>query len=214
MQILVYLYGKKLKLKKMPDNKEKNIKFKLGFSMIEMMVSVAIILLVGSMFLANYRSGIRRSDLSMTTSILAADTRLAQSYSLGLMKYDNVFPDGGWGIAFDLNHRDRYFFFADGYLDPANYNMEANEALPQYKGKTTILPQGIIIQSVEIKVNGASSFPTKSTITFTPPDPRTVIYAVDSAKKGEEILVTLKNTYDNSTMKMLVNFVGLVDTLQ
>lgn len=182
--------------------------------MIEMMVSVAIIILISTMFLANYRSGIKRSDLSMATNILAADTRLAQSYSLGLVKYDTVFPDGGWGVHFNLNEKDRYYFFADGYLDPADYLFQANEALPQYKGKTTIFNSDIRLKDIEVKVNGVSYHPEKITITFTPPNPKTVIYDITHEQIGEEATVTLENIKDGSTMKMLVNFVGLVDTLQ
>ena len=182
--------------------------------MIEMMVSVAIIALISTMFLANYRSGIKRSDLSMTTNILAADTRLAQSYSLGLMKYDTVFPDGGWGIFLNKSEPDHYYFFADGYLDPADYLFQDNEGLPQYKGKNTIFSSDIRIKDIEVKVNGTTYHPEKVTITFTPPNPTTVIYDVTDGLKGEEALITLENIRDGSTMKMLVNFVGLIDTLQ
>lgn len=197
-----------MRLNKIPKNS------KGGFSMIEMLVSMAIIILISTMFLANYRSGIKRSDLSMATNILAADTRLAQSYSLGLVKYDTVFPDGGWGVHFNLNENDRYYFFADGYLDPADYLFQSNEALPQYKGKTTIFNSDIRLKDIEVKVNGVTYHPEKITITFTPPDPKTIIYNITNEQICEEATVTLENIKDGSTMKMLVNFVGLVDTVQ
>jgi len=189
-------------------------KSKPAFSIIEMVVSVAIIILISGIFLANYRNNVRRSDLSMTTNILAADTRLAQSYSLGLVKYDNVFPDGGWGIDLDLAQNDRYFFFADGYDNLADYQRQDNESLAEYKGKTVVLPADIRIQKIRVNVGGDWEETNHLAVTFTPPSPKTIIYNVDASEKAEEAIVTLVNTKDNSTMNLLVNFVGLIDTSQ
>lgn len=187
-----------------------------AFSIVEMIVSVGIILLVGGIFLANYRNNIRRSDLAMTVNILAADTRLAQSYSLGLMKYDNVFPDGGWGVSFEKDtNPDRYYFFADGYDAAADRMRQDSETQTQYKGRMIIFPDDIRIDSIRIKKDNVWQDVQRVAITFVPPRPTTSIYSSGSTEiSGDEVIVTIVNTSDGSKMNLAVNFAGLIDVTQ
>jgi prepilin-type N-terminal cleavage/methylation domain-containing protein len=185
-----------------------------GFSMIEMLVSISIIGLISALFLVNYQGNIRRSDLQMTTNILAADTRLAQSYSLGLIKYDNIFPDGGWGIDFDLSQNDRYYFFADGYDQQSDQQKQDNEILSEFGGRTILLPPTIKIKEIEMKKDGSTYKPNHLAVTFIPPNPQTAINDYLTPGRGDEVKIILENTRDNTTSTLLVNFVGLIDVLE
>ncbi|MCX6795113.1 MAG: type II secretion system protein [Candidatus Falkowbacteria bacterium] len=185
-----------------------------AFSIIEMLVSISIIALISGIFLVNYRNGIRRSDLSMATNIMAADTRMAQSYSLGLVKYDAVFPDGGWGVNFDLATPDRYYFFADGgVFDTASDQVRQNEeSLPQYKAKTVVFSTGIKITDIKIKDDNDLWFSISNlVVTFLPPRPTTNVHNVAGDWNGREALITLTNNQNSTTMQMTVNSFGLID---
>ncbi|MFZ4648222.1 MAG: pilus assembly FimT family protein [Patescibacteria group bacterium] len=190
-----------------------------AFSIIEMLVSIAIITLISTMFVANYQGNVRRSDLVMSANILAADTRLAQSFSLGLMKYDNVFPDGGWGMDFsiddtDVSKNDRYYLYADGYDQASNQVREDNESLPEYKGKTVIFPSDIKIKSMNVHRNGVWQTTNHVSITFVPPKPQTIINDVMHGANCDIAIITLVNTRDDSTTQVMINFVGLIDVLE
>ncbi|MBU3664044.1 MAG: prepilin-type N-terminal cleavage/methylation domain-containing protein [Bacteroidetes bacterium] len=60
---------------------------KKGFTVIELVVSIAIISMVTAIFLVNYRTVNRRSDLTMISQKVVTDIRMAQNYSLGLARY-------------------------------------------------------------------------------------------------------------------------------
>ena len=207
-----------------------------AFTLVEMIVSIAIIALISTIFLANYRTGIRRSDLSMSTNVLAADVRLAQSYSLGLTKFNGVFPAGGWGVFFDLSYPDRYYIFADNY--DVNCNSGADQTMNASDGanhgcnrnsqnelsRTVMLPASVRITGLQIVgVDNSYSNPPQLAVTFVPPRPQTMICqvsgngnqtAVSCPGNTNKATITLTNTQDNTTMQLYVNSLGLIDTSQ
>lgn len=179
---------------------------KSGFTLIELIVSVAVIALVTGIFLANYNSTNRRTDLTMTAQELVADIRMAQNYSLGLARYGlsgstNV-PLGGWGVHFDLTNfgNNKYILFAD---DNGNKIFESDEANATYGAKETVLPDNIIIVYL--------SSGNKADITFLPPDPITNI--TGSASGYEQVDIVLKDTTTNTTKTIRVNYLGLVEVI-
>lgn len=179
---------------------------KTGFTLIELIVSVSIIAMVTSIFLANYSSANRRSDLTMTAQKLVTDIRLAQNYALGLARYGesgsiNV-PEGGWGVHIDLQSygTDKYVIFAD---DNFNYLYDNTEENISYGAQVTTLPNNIIINSL-------STGGTKADITFLPPDPITTINGASSTKSVDIVLKDLKT---NSIKTVRVNYLGLAEVI-
>ena len=86
---------------------------KPGMTLIELLTSIAVIALISGIFLANYHSNIKRTDLTMTSQTAVADIRLAQGNALGLLKYQGQVPAGGWGAYFSTVASSTYVIFAD-----------------------------------------------------------------------------------------------------
>lgn len=197
---------------------------KPGFTLIELVVSISIIALVTGIFLANYSSANRRSDLTMTAQKMVTDIRLAQNYGLGLSRYGlsgstNV-PAGGWGVHFDLTNygNTKYLIFAD---DDGDSTFDAGEDNVSYGAQVTSLPANIIIDSLTVgTVVGTSvgfSTQTKSDITFLPPDPITTInspnnYSEDPAT-NKQVDIILKDLKTNNIKTVRVNYLGLAEVV-
>jgi len=179
---------------------------KSGFTLIELIVSVSIITIITGIFLANYSSANRRTDLTMTAQKLVSDIRLAQNYSLGLARYGSAsstnVPLGGWGIHFDIqNNNKQYTVFADNDGDKLYEDTEADTSLG---AQITTLPTNVIIDS--LKTVG-----TKVDITFLPPDPITTI--TGSATTYKQVDIVLKDTKTNAIKTVRVNFLGLSEVI-
>lgn len=188
---------------------------KPAFTLLEMVVSISIITLVSVMFIANYRSANKRTDLVMTAQNLVADLHLAQNNTLGLVKYNGTVPAGGWGINFNLADN-TYTMFADldapatptnpspGYMqyDPTD------EGNTEYGARVMHLPQYIEIVSLKL-ANGTSQ--SQANVTFLPPDPETNIFQPISLATSTSLEIELRETRNNSTKKVFVNFLGLTE---
>ena len=176
---------------------------KSGFTLIELIVSVSIMGMMTALFLVNYHSANRRSDLTMTAQKMVADIRMAQNYALGLARYGaagslNV-PTGGWGLNIDLaNSNKQYLIFADDDGDKIYDSGEANLA---YGALVSSLPSNIIIESLSVG--------QRANITFLPPDPITTIYGPIAT--SSEININLKDLSTNNIKTVKINFLGLVE---
>ena len=197
---------------------------KPGFTLIELIVSVSIIALVTGIFLANYSSANRRSDLTMTAQKLVTDIRLAQNYGLGLSRYGlsgstNV-PSGGWGAHFDLANygNNKYVIFAD---DDGDSLFDAGEDNLTYGAQVTTLPANIVIDSIKVgtAVGASVGFSTenKTDITFLPPDPITTINSPNNYSLGPEfnkqVDIILKDLKTNNIKTVRINYLGLAEVV-
>lgn len=197
----------------------KNKKDKKGFTLIEMVVSLGVIMMVTVLFIANYKTANKRSDLVMATQNLVADMHLAQNNTLGLIKYYNTStgttPAGGWGISLDQTNN-RYTLFADldepaavpgdGYMD---YDL-ATEGSVSAGARVTQLPPSI--QITELKTDSAVTN-SRVNVTFLPPDPQTNIYRVSALTTSTALEIKLKELVGNTTKTVRVNFLGLIEVI-
>lgn len=180
---------------------------KTGFTLIELIVSVSIIAMVTGIFLANYSSANRRTDLTMTAQKVVTDVRLAQNYALGLARYgasgSNNVPIGGWGVHIDLLNysTNRYVVFAD---DNGNGIYDIGEDDIARGAQVTILPINIKIDSTSVG--------TKADITFLPPDPVTTITNLVN-NTNKQVDIVLKDTKTNSYKTVRINYLGLVEVI-
>jgi len=159
-----------------------------GFTVMELMVSTFIITLISGIFLANYHSTNKRSELILVAQKLVSNIRLMQVNSLGAVELANEVPEGGWGVHFNQGYSN-YIIFAD--ID-GDYIYDGNE---EYK--TISLPGNIIINSIDIG-NSAD-------IVFAPPDPITYINTDPVTN------VRIELTDGESSKTIEVNFLGLID---
>lgn len=194
-----------------------------AFTLIEMMTSIFIIVMITAVFTADYQKNNKRTDIIMTAQKLVADIRGAQNNTLGLVKYGENFPAGGWAMNFDLSteaSRSRYIMFADlhaplsdepGREAPAEAGfglLNSDEGDPNLGAKIIDLPRGIIIDSLETNSKPSSNLVN---INFLPPDPKTYIFS--DLTSASWVKIILKDTQASSTKTILVNFLGLAEVI-
>lgn len=191
-------------IKKNMDIFGKNLTSKnsAGFTLIELIVSISIIAMMSGLFLTNYHSTNKTSELRMTAQKLASDLRLAQNYSLGSKEYGGNMPAGGWGVHLDrVVSPNSYIIFAD---NDGNMQYDSGEGDVDKGGMVVALPAGVSIQ--EINIGSPIDFVD---ITFLPPDPMTNIW--DGASTNNLISIVLTENSTNTTKAVEVNFFGLIE---
>lgn len=203
---MAYLFGAKLKLNNMK---------KRAFTLLEMVVSLGMIMLIMVIFIVNYRSANKRTDLTMTAQMLAADIHSAQNASLGLVKYGSLgVPAGGWGVNFSKT-RNAYTVFADLNLPNTSGYMAYDSLVEGDKSngaREIFLGPDITIETIRTySSTGFMSSTTEANITFLPPDPRTNIYNAITTATSTAIEVDLKSIVDSRVKTLRVNFLGLVE---
>ena len=185
--------------------------FLTGMSLIELLVSMAIIVFITAIFVTNYRTTNKRTDLVMAAQSLVADLHQAQNNSLGLLKYVDAVPAGGWGVSFDLyNNRNQYTLFADletpGTYGSMVYN-NAGEGDISKGARIVQLPPETEINAIRIGNSQSSRY--SASVTFLPPDPKTYIYSSGATSTALEI--DLKELNNNTIKTIRVNFLGLAE---
>jgi prepilin-type N-terminal cleavage/methylation domain-containing protein len=188
---------------------------KKAFTLLEMIVSISMILIIMVIFIVNYRSANKRTDLTMTAQMMVADIHSAQNSSLGLVKYGTFgVPAGGWGINFSKD-RNAYVVFADleepgvdGYMayEPS---VEGDKS---YGAREIFLGSDIRIENIRLySSSGVAASTTEANVTFLPPDPRTNICNAISQATSTAIEIDLKSIVDNRLKTLRVNFLGLIE---
>lgn len=125
------------------------IRSKKGFTLVELMVSLSIIIVLVSLVVINYNIGFSENNLTNAQSISYQNIRLAQSYALSYRSYDDVSPSY-WGVYFEQG-TSSIILFAD--LN-GNYSYDDGEADILLGGKTIALPQDIIIDYISWSSSG------------------------------------------------------------
>ena len=152
-------------------NKNK-IKNERGYTLIELIVSISIIIIISSMMLANYRQGGASEELNAAAQNLVSEIRKVQAYSLGYKEFNGSIPDeGGWGIALtsvSTQSPENFILFFDYTgATPSGPN-------DKYNSPTELYVSNKIGKNVEVDElifnNGASSENYFWAIFF-PPDP-------------------------------------------
>jgi prepilin-type N-terminal cleavage/methylation domain-containing protein len=192
-----------MKIKNTRNTKYKILDTNSGFTLIEVLVSLSIIIMMTTLFLANYSGGTRSNNLFLGEQQLVSDLRTSQNRGLGSTPYNGSFPAGGWGIHLSTISNSSYIVFADVN---GNETYEVGEADQTKGGQTMPLPAGIIVSALST-VDGSSN-PTSLDITSLPPDPVTRIY--NGTATSSIGYITLKNTITNQTSVITVNVLGLI----
>lgn len=127
-----------------------------GFSLPEVIVTLAIITILSVIVLANYRAAEKRYVLQNAVQRLTLDLRKGQNMALAPMV--SLGYQSGIGIVFNLDNPSYYFFFED-----KNGDKKFNEQAGDRKTEVVQLPDRIKIK--EIRPG------SKIDIFFEPPDP-------------------------------------------
>lgn len=86
---------------------------KKGFTVVELLVSIAILGIMFSFVLANFRAGQKSGQLDIVLKQTIDGITNVRNMSLGgQIMADGTFPVGGYGIHFDLTNPDQFSAFA------------------------------------------------------------------------------------------------------
>ncbi len=181
---------------------------KKGFTLVELIVVTSIVLLLSSIFLANYRAGGKEYSLLRAANKLAQDIRRAGEMAISTRECKppptscpaaGGVPTGGYGFYIDKSQDDRYFIYADSGTSPNPEKYTSGEEI-----ETIFLETGVYIKDLQ---------PTSAnfSINFKPPDPTINIKDATGQNKDNMTITIALRTDPTKTKLIKVNKVGLID---
>ncbi len=84
-----------------------------GFTIIELIVVMAIISIIAALIVPSYNKARNNKDLLLGREQVLGDIRMAQNYSFNTLKFGAIFPEGGYGVHFNIGDPQKYIIFAD-----------------------------------------------------------------------------------------------------
>ena len=186
---------------------------KRAFSVIEMVVTMAIILILTTIVLVSYRKGGQQLALNRAAHKLTQDIRRAQELAMSSTPFEtgvSLLVPFGYGIFFNTSQSSNYYLFAD-----VNNDLYFNEG-EQVEGPIAFEERVRISDLVS-----ASGTEITIAIVFQPPDPQ-IFFAkgavnpedpFDSNRiREDKVSVVIENADPSlGTRTISVNKAGLVD---
>jgi len=172
-----------------------------GFTIIELLVSVAIIGLMSTVTVGGFIGARKSSDLTMEAQKMATNARRTEGYALAMKSFQGSFQNTNlnnisWGLHFQKGSS-TYQIFADKDSD-GSYD----DSLEKYQD--IVMTPGVIISNIY----GTSSA-TSLDIVYTPPDP-----VIGITENGSVIASgTVEISKDGNVKNIYFNKAGLVDIL-
>ncbi len=115
-----------------------------GFTLIEMLLVLAIIGIVTGLYLANYSGGEAKSNFYNAITMILKDLESARSRTLNGVNYTTSTPPTGWGLHFNASSTS-YTLFADMNGD---YRYTDGEADTQKGARISTLPTGVSFSNI------------------------------------------------------------------
>ena len=140
-----------------------------GFTLIEILVVLAIIVVITGVVIFNIGSERQNSALLRSAQKLSLDLRRAQSFALSSKVFKTSGVPCGWGAHFNGVGSDNYIIFADLAV---NQNCSDRDFIRAASGsedfETINLESGIIVDSLSGGLSDIVFTPPDPTVTFTP----------------------------------------------
>lgn len=187
-----------------------------GFSLVELLVSIGIIVVITGLFFASYKTANKQAELTRSVSDLSSSYRKALNQTLGLTEFDGSIPEGGWGVHIDLNSdKTKYYVFADGNN---NGQYDDGEAIKEAGGETIDTPRNVNIDSIEavsaIGAVGSSMDLEYLDVIYVPPHPTIILYTPETTEPLIEAKINMISSETNKMKAVEVNFLGLIDMVE
>jgi len=190
-----------------------------GFTLIEMMVVVGIIVFITALSFASYREGQSQYALQLSAQKLASDLRNAQNMALSTVTGNGEpAPAGGYGIYFNnsAGKNSAYTLFADTNINTTDPDLPAYVYSDQdTKLGDTDLKKGVEIGNISLTQNNTAVDTTSAYVIFTPPDPIITIGPYDLSETSSsptQLNINIFLTNDSNKCKMVtINKFGKID---
>ena len=172
----------------------KNIFYLKGFTLVELLVSIAIIGILTAAVVASSPAAKQGFAIMRSSQGLAQDIRRAQIKATAMKEIEGSSPKG-YGICLDTNASSSYILFAD---------QDGNHT---YNDKEDILIETINLET-DVKISALSSGSSLN-IVFEPPNP--TVWVNNSSSSSSTITLHLENNI-TKTREIFVNSSGLITT--
>jgi prepilin-type N-terminal cleavage/methylation domain-containing protein len=178
---------------------------KNGFTLLEVMLSLSIVVVILTMSTINYKRSNSRNAIVFGTYQLAADLRLAQSYAASARQYSTQPEWNVWGLYLSAG-ANQYRVFVD--LNANGRYDVGSDAI----WRTVRLPANVNIKQLHYKKNGSawSGLSDISSVYF-PPAPTSSLAFDASLNQFDEAKITLEDNINFTTKEISLNFFGLID---
>lgn len=177
-------------------------KRKIGFTLIEILVVIGIIVILITAILARYHKTGETLSLLRSAHRLAQDIRRAQETAMLTKEFQGTIPLGGYGIYFNLPADTvSYLLYAD---------LDGNERYNNGDGQKEMLyfEKGIFIKEIlssSLAINSLS-------INFKPPSPTIKIIDTRTGENLIDVSIVLSLKSDPTTTKTVrINKIGLIE---
>lgn len=171
-----------------------------GFTLVELLAVVTIILVLSVIVLTNYRTGDQNLSLDESAVILGQDLRRAQEMAMSAKEFHGAIPRGGYGVYLKTND-DYYIIFADCGNTPNSQYDSTGTPCNGYPEK---------VEQVSLSKRGkiANLSPLSPlNVVFVPPNPTIII-----SGSGSQAVITLSLKENaSSTRTVRVNKAGLIE---
>ena len=196
---------------------ERKLNNNQGFTLVEILVVTAIIIVLSAIVIPRYRVGDQHFRVQRSAHQLSQNLRYVQEMAMGAKEIGigivkpghEFYPDGGFGIHFDINEPDHYIIFADcdgnGQLSPgpvACVSPTQPSPVPAINKFPELMEEVYFESKVEI---GSMSLSSPLHIIFRAPYPSIEISG------GTEAIINLWLANDHAnTQTIIVNEAGLI----
>lgn len=173
-----------------------------GFTLVELIVAISIVIIFTGITLINYRGSGKQLALQRSANKLAQDVRKAQAMAMSAKELTAGVVPPGYGAFFKEADNKQYILYADTAPPPDGNNF--------YSGgdseiEVVKLEQGVVIQDI-------NTAPDKVSINFEPPDPIVAIKPeeTDDPLGAVEIILALEDDLAK-TKTIRINKAGLIE---
>jgi type II secretory pathway pseudopilin PulG len=176
-----------------------------GFTLIEILVVIAIIFSFTAFIFANYKQGQPTYALMGEAQKMSFNIRKAQNMAMSAKEFHGKVPQGGYGVYFDTNNPNYYIIFGDcggqeGYDISGTLCNGVGEKVEKIE-----LGSGITINDISIDSNSGES---DGYVIFIPPDPRVVI---GTGPEVDHIEIRINLSGGSNHEAITVNKAGKID---